>query len=214
MSSPVQSNNANSDSFFYVPDDRLYLATRAFLIFLQGLFKDRPAGQFRWSENPDETEILITDQLPENGQAVGKRPIIVTTRGAARYRNVSLDHVMERDMSGDALVYSDIIETDMTFTCIAREGVEAQNLAFTIFRMVPIFKGAIGRLGDMHWIGANMQIGPESQGNQIIPGSGFSEWKIVQVSVPFAIQDTVSVKSDFHTLLRAVNLHMEQKNGA
>ena len=50
---------------FIVPDDSIHIATRAWLIWLQGLFRTRPSGYYRWNPSMDETEIVITDQNPD-----------------------------------------------------------------------------------------------------------------------------------------------------
>jgi len=104
---------------------------------------------------------------------------------------------------------SDMMGTSMTLSVVAREGLEAQSLAYLIFRMIPIFKPQIMRLGRMHAIGNNITLTQETQMGQIVPGSSTPEWKMVQLMIPFYIQDVISAdEKDFYSMVQAVNLHM------
>ena len=204
----TSSNMVDSNTEFLVPDDRLYLATRAWILFLQGLFSTRPSGQFKWHSNPTESEIIISDAMPTDTTRTNKRPMIVTMRGYAQSSGISRDGTQKRNMAGDSQVLSDTIGTVINFNCIAKEGVEAQDIAYTIFRMIPVFRASIMRLGRMHAIGNNISISTESSHNAIVPGSSFPEWRSVTVSAPFYIQDVIKADKDFHNIIHAVNLHM------
>jgi len=194
---------------FLLPEDRLIMSTRAWLIWLQGLFKNRPAGRHRWSPDVNETEVIISDHSPAGMEVTNKRPMITTSRGGASFSSTSINQVMTPSLDGSKTVYSDLIGTSMTISVVAREGLEAQDLAYMIFRMIPVFKTQIMRLGRMHAIGNNIQVTQESQHGQIVPGSSTPEWKMVQLIIPFYIQDTISSEEkDFYTVLRAVTLHM------
>ena len=97
----------------------------------------------------------------------------------------------------------------ITISVIAREGLEAQGLAYLLFRMIPIFKPSIMRLGRLHAIGNNITLTQETQMGQIVPGSSTPEWKMVQLIIPFYIQEVISAdEKDFYSLMQAVNLHM------
>jgi len=202
----------NPDLGFFNPDDRLLVATRAWLMFLQGLFKSRPEGYYKWDPNINETEIIITDREPVDSENKSTRPIISTSRGPAVWSSTSLNQQMVPAFGSEKTIYSDLIGCSMTISVIAREGLEAQNLAYTIFRMIPVFKPSILRLGRMHAIGNNISLTQETSRSQIVPGSSTPEWKMVQLIVPFYIQDVFSSEEkDFYTLMRAVNLHMGLK---
>ena len=194
---------------FSVPDDCLHLATRAWLIWLQGLFRTRPSGYYRWDSSMDETEIIITDQNPDKVEKTNIRPIVATARGAATWAGTSMGQSIQHDLASPRTTYTDLIGTSMTLSIIAREGLEAQNIAYFIFRMIPVFKSSIMRLGKMHAISNNITITQESQQGALVPGSSSPEWKMVQVIIPFYIQDVITAdEKDFYSLMRAVNLHM------
>lgn len=205
--SPI--NPVSPESSFCLPEDRLLEANRAWLIWLQGLFKSRPPGYYRWHPNLTETEIVITDQNPSGIETTNKRPIIVTSRGPAGWVSSSTSQRTRLYFHKEDEVISDVFSCSLTISVIAREGLEAQNIAYTIFRMIPVFKTAIMKLGRMHAIGNNIQLTQETQQSQIVPGSSTPEWKMVQLMIPFYVQDVISVSTeDFYTLVKAVKLHM------
>ena len=206
---PSAINRASPEVSFLLPEDRLLEATRAWLLWLQGLFKNRPAGYHRWHPNLTETEVIITDQNPSGIETTNKRPLIVTSRGGAGWVSTSTSQRTQLFFHRKDEVISDILSCSVTISVIAREGLEAQDIAYTIFRMIPVFKASIMRLGRMHAIGNNIQLTQETQQSQIVPGSSTPEWKMVQLIIPFYVQDVISVTSeDFYTLIKAVKLHM------
>ena len=194
---------------FSVPDDAVHKATRAWLIWLQGLFRTRPSGNYRWDSNMDETEIVITDQNPDNVEKTNTRPIIATARGPATWAGTSMGQSILHSFDSPRTTYTDLIGTSTTLSVIAREGLEAQNIAYFIFRMIPVFKDSIMRLGGIHAISNNVTLTQENQQGAVVPGSSSPEWKMIQVIIPFYIQDVVTAdEKDFYSLMRTVNLHM------
>lgn len=207
------SNSSSPSVAFFEPEDRLLTATRAWLIWLQGLFKSRPYGHYHWEDNPDETEVVITDQFPSSGPSTNRRPLIVTSRGPAMWSGTSVDRVMEQDLLGRRKVYTDLMGSSMTISVIAREGLEAQNIAYMIFRMIPVFAPQLLRLGRMHMLGNNVQLTPETPHNALVQGSSTPEWKQVQLVIPFYIQDVISSEDNgFYTMFRDVTVHMGLAN--
>lgn len=194
---------------FQVPDDSLFQATRAWLIWLQGMFRTRPSGFQRWDPNMDMTEIVITDQNPDKIEKTNTRPIVATARGPATWAGTSTGQSIRHDLASPRTTYTDLIGTSMTLSVVAREGLEAQNLAYFIFRMIPVFKESIQRLGRIHAIGTNITLTQETQQGALVPGSSSPEWKMVQIIIPFFVQDVITAdEKDFYSLMRAVNLHM------
>jgi hypothetical protein len=205
------STNPSDTADFFLPEDRLYLATRAFVLWLQGLYGSRPAGMLKWNENDSESEILIFSGNPTELEDNNTRPFISVLRGPAVFSGISPDVTMSRNFVGDKRMYTDTVFCSLAVNCVAREGVEAQEMAYTIARMLIVFKASIMRLGRIHAIGNEIQISGEGDHNSIVPGSSTPEWRVVQVGVPIYVQDVVSSEANnrgFHNILRAVNLHM------
>lgn len=207
-------NRQGQEVAYYTPDDRLVVATKAWLVWLQGLFASRPVGHYRWDRNITETEIVISDQMPTNIEPTNKRPIITTARGPASWASLSINQVRDRTLLGESRVYSDLVTCSMTISVIAKEGLEAQGLAYMLFRMIPVFKPQLLRLGRMHSLGNNVQLTPETSHGALVPGSSVPEWKMVQLTIPMYIQDTISSDDEgFHTMLKAVTLEMQVLSG-
>jgi hypothetical protein len=199
------SEDQKRDLIFHDP---LYEATRAWVKFIQGIFMGMPKGIYKWSPNVTETEIVITDQNPAGMEKTNKRPFIITKRGPAVVPGVSRDLTLERSFDGSVKKFGFMVRSTMTFVCVAKYGVEAQNIAYHIAKMIEVFKPLIQRSGRIHFINNQIQITPETEPGSLIPGSSFPEWKAVQVVVPFVVQDVISVEDNFHTILRAVKLQM------
>lgn len=202
--------NAKTESnTFCLPDDLLYISQRAWVRWLQGLFSQREVSNRRWDPNPTETEIIISSAHPTETEETNKRPIIVVGRGNAQWSGVGRDQTLTRTLSGDQKRLSDIIHTSAIISCIAREGVEAQELAYIVSRMVPVFKADIQRIGHIHFISNNTMLEPETNHGSVVNGSGVPEWRMVRVVIPYAVQEEIKVDKDFHNILHAVRLQMD-----
>lgn len=213
MTSTANINRVNPETSFSMPEDRLLTATRAWLVWLQGLFKNRPLGRYRWSPNSAETEIVITDQNPDEVDRTNKRPIISTARGPATWASTSMSQTELVSYASEDRRVIDMFSCSMTISVVAREGLEAQAIAYTIFRMIPVFRDGIARLGRMHAIGNQVTVSPETPKGQLVPGSSTSEWKMVQLTIPFYVQEVISVsEEDFHSMVRDVNLILAESS--
>ena len=202
---------------FPVIEDRLAIATRAWLIWLQGLFASRPAGNCRWSPNFDLTEIVITDQEPIGAPVTGARPMIVTSRSQARFSSLSTSQQLKPAFGAFASqgqMVSDLIDCGVTISVIAKEGAEAQHLAYTIFRLIPLFRSDIARLGGMHAIRNQIAIGEEAPYQALVATGSAPGWKQGPLFVSFQIQDTLqSDDGKVSALLRNVTQAMLDIDG-
>ena len=140
--------SANETTDFFLPEDRLYYATRAVILWLQGLFSTRPAGRLKWCASDSETELLIYSGNPTNVEESNKRPFIAVHRGVAQFLGTSLDTTLSRSFAGDEKKLTDTLGCSLTIQCCAREGVEAQETAYIIARMVQVFKSSIMKLNN------------------------------------------------------------------
>ena len=191
-----------------LPADLLYTSQRAFVRWLQGLFGQKEITSYHWSPNATESKIVISSMHPTETGEHNKRPIIVVGRGTAQWSGVSRDQTLSQSFSGDRKTLSDIIHTSAIISCIAREGVEAQEIAYLISRLLPVFKRDIVKLGNIHFISNNVVIEPETNHGAIVQGSGVPEWRMVRLSIPYAVQEEITIDKDFHNILHAVRLQM------
>lgn len=191
-------------------EDRIYLVTRGFCIWLQSLFATAPAGEFRWRPEEDESEILIVEQEPTEAQRSNRRPIISVTRSAMTFSGSSVGQAYRQSVVSDATTFTDLIPGSITLRFIARTGPEAQALAVTVAMLLPVFRPSICRLCRLHQLGLNVTIGTESSYTQYVAGSSAPEWKVVPLYVPIVVQTVISTDGgNVSPFLRAVELNME-----
>ena len=191
-------------------DDLLYKATAGFVLLLKALFKDQPAGQYKWAKDKTDSEIIITDQHPINLEVQEKRPAIVTIRGPASWAAASLGQTVQHAWITDKVVKQDLISTTISFACVSREGVEAQRLSWFIFTMLPLFKPIIHRsIPGVFDVGARMQVSPEVDAGALVQGSSSPEWKMVQVMCPLTLWHKSSIESADPLYLERIEMTMK-----
>jgi hypothetical protein len=189
---------------FGLGEEPLFYFTRVFLIFLQGLFEQFPTGSYKWSIDEKITEIEITDQVPIPRTRIEQKPQIVTMRGPAQFGNLTLDQMREVDPKTGAKVRTDLVACTMTLNCIARNGLEAQRLAWIVARHIRTFKRSLQAIGKMHKVGDELAVGPESPPGSFVEGEVDPEWSLVTVQAPFFFQWTEKDTSLNSPLLRAI----------
>ena len=207
MSDTGSTKNAiGLEAFYDDTPDPLFRAQRVFVAFLQGLFAKRPAGRHRWLPNDEETEILIVGQSPEVLTTPHKRPVISVVRGAASWMGTSQSGVLEESMLNYDWKFTDMVASTVTINCLAKLPVEAQKIAWITFLALRIFKRLIQRYGQVHGLGQQMQLGPVGPP---IGNTAFSDWAMVQVHVPFFVQEVISISDNdpnYQILLRDLTI--------
>ncbi len=188
-------------------EEPLYFATRTYVLFLQGLFKQFPEGSHKWSDDEQNTEIVITDQVPIPHDRLEQRPAIVVMRGPAQFANLSLDSMREVDMKTGAKVRTDLISCTMSINCISKFGPEAQRTAWIVMRHLKDFRVMLQRAG-FHQIGDQLSLSPESSPGQIMPGEGDLEGSMVTVFSPFFVQWTEKVTPLYAPLAQSIEAHI------
>jgi len=201
----------NTDLTFPVIEDRLYIATRAFCLWLQTIMATRPIGNFRWSPNIDDTEIVITENEPLTLERTNKRPQIIVYRTQASSAGIGVGQYSRPAFGAEEATVTDLISFQIVIQFIAKNGLEAQDLAFTIMRLLPLFKASISRLGRLHKLDGNVNITAETPYTQIVQGSSATEWKQVALVIPVSLQDTVRTDGgDFYGFIRHIELRLSQ----
>ena len=212
---PSTKNSTLGPSVFEEPiTDKLFRAQQTYVRFLQTYFGKRPAGNFRWVQNLEETGILITGQSPDHMEVAHLRPVISVVRSNASWQGLSRDGVRERRLLDNSWTFTDAVSSSMVLNCIAKEPLEAQLIAYLSFVGIRIFKTVLMRYGRIHGIMNNMSMGPVSSAGQIVPpGSPFSEWRMVQVFCPFMVQETVTItdadEADFQVLASGLTITLD-----
>lgn len=182
--------------------------TRVYLLFLQGLFKQFPAGCYRWAENEEDSEIMITDQAPIPRDRIEQRPAIVTMRGPAQFANMTMDQLLSTDRISGAKTHTDLVSLTMTINCLAREGLEAQRIAWIVMRHIRSLKRLIMRQG-IHKVGDDLAVGPESPAGSLVQPEADSEMVNVVVQSPFHFQWTEKITPTDAPVLQNIEMHIK-----
>lgn len=168
-------------SFKYTP----LLHVRVVLTsFLQGLFAEAPPGNYRWSVDEEQTEIIIRDENPIHVQTLQMRPAITLTIGPCQFYSLGLDDMFTYDFSLDRKVKAVLVPGSTTINCCSRVDIEAHNLAWVVSEHIWLLRQLLMKAGFFE-IGRNIQIAPPSQAGSIVTGDGADEWYCSSVSVPW-----------------------------
>lgn len=202
-------------------EDPLLYYTRLFVKFLQLVFATFEKGSYQWNEDPELSDITITDQATTATQAIERRPAIICSRGAAAYGNIALNQFAgpgplptvagepmqypNLDWASGQKRYTDLVSCSMTYNCISREGLEAQRIAYISMMATRRLKISLMKAG-LHRVGEEIQVSSESDPGSLIPNESKSEIVMVSVSVPFYFQDFWAIAPADKKLLKHIDL--------
>lgn len=210
-------NNASTGS---ISKDIKYL----FLTFAQSFFAVNQ--DYPWMQNPALTEIVIADKYAVDIGVAVKKPLIVLSRGAYRWAMLVRDqdgqntgNIYEEGIeqlkgplgSANAKVnrsYTDLLTGTVTYNVVSKNGVEAEELADTLFTALTTNKPQLKAAG-IHLINA-LQIGDE----QILRLHGTSEIEatLIPITVAFTMQKTLKAGEKQFKVLVTIN-DIEAKEG-
>jgi hypothetical protein len=205
-------------------EDPLSQYTRIFIRFLQLIFESFPKGSYHWDLDDLLSDIVLQGEGTISNEVVEKRPAVVVSRGPVSFTNISIDQlsgplwdqklgrfVNNLDPTTGARRHTDLLSSVMTYSCVAREGLEAQRIAWLSAYVTRSFKRALMKAG-IHRVGEDLAVGPESPPGSIVSGDT-KEATMVQVSVPFLFQQTWTVAPVDKLLLTRVSMALRSEAG-
>lgn len=172
-----------------IPNAAIFLK-RTGLEFLQTLFSVREAGSFKYvSGDNTKSEITITDLHAVELDAVNSRPAIIAVRGPLSFQGVGgIGNVQERSIRTGSYVFTDMLLGSVTFICMSREGIEAENIAHLVFNSFKYFKPVLQKYG--YFTIKSLSLGSE----MLVEQEGADDkTTIVPVNVTAMIQDRWSL---------------------
>ena len=170
--------------------DHLQYFTVLFISFLRGCFSGREQGNIRWCEDMDKTEIVIADQ---NNMVTDKYlPRIITVRGQTMPLPIMMKDFCEEDPATRAQKRSKLMDTSITFHCIAKLGIEAQYLAQQVQEYIDAYYLVLQKKG-IHKINRTMNISPETPANAVFNPEVVPEGVLIMVSCQFWYRHTFTV---------------------
>lgn len=196
--------NVSNEARIPYMEDKFRLAVRTFIIWTQGIFATRPAGQWHWRPNAEETEVLIqgvdADAVPQNN----KVPRITVSHTGGAFAGVSIGQVQQYPFGGNSdTTYSDLVQTNIVFEINALTAAEASEIGFILFCLYPVFRGKLAKMADLHQLQSSISVRPPVR----VAGMG---WYAVTVVVPVAFQVSIRASDDnLHAFIRDVNFQMQ-----
>ena len=138
---------SNIQSATYLHKNRVTsYAKDVYLLMLQGIFSQSNSA-YHWDPDPDRSKLLIADRLhkPEENQSM--KPMIYLTRGRMAYSKSSINQSLGGDFIRSKESFTDLIQGAMVINCVSSEGLEAEELASTVFTILQAYKAEFRKLG-------------------------------------------------------------------
>lgn len=129
-----------------IPNIAIFLR-RTTLEFLQILFGQRPVGSFHYDSDDTKTEIQIADVHSVDLNAINVRPAIIASRGPLSWQPVGLGDIESREMKTGAYTFSGLLTGSVAFSCVSREGIEAEQIGHLVFNSFKYFRPVLQKYG-------------------------------------------------------------------
>ena len=144
-----------------IPNVAIFLK-RITIEFLQILFSARAPGSYHYDKDDSLTEIQISDQHAVDLEATHVRPVIIAVRGPLSWQGTGLGQgsFEQLNIPTGRQTMNDLLTGSVAFSCMSREGTEAENLAHIVFNSFKFFRPILQKHGFFSI--KSMNIGGES----------------------------------------------------
>lgn len=192
-------------------EDHLKYYTMLFITFLQGYFKQNKQGKFRWSSDLNQTEIVICDQ--DNLLTDTQIPRIITVRGPSVPAPMTFNDIGDQyDAATGAIKRVLLIQSSITFHCIAKTGPEAQNIAYQVMKGINAYYMTLQKWG-IHKVMRNIQVSPETPAGAVFNPEIFPEGRLVMATVQFWYLLTMRMTPAEAPAAKSLNLYINSAMG-
>lgn len=173
-------------SFKYTPLQHLRVL---FVTFAQGLFGAAPAGNYRWTEDDESSEIIIQDEGTIQTDRLQSRPGITFTRSAIQLYSAWIDDMMGYDFRTEKKTKSVLVPGSMSINCCSRNDIESEAIAWVCAEHFWLLRELLMKSGFFD-IGRQVMISAPSPAGSIVQGDQGAEWFCTTVTVPFQFYRT------------------------
>lgn len=176
---------------------------KIFISFAQKYFENHL--RFTWTEDLRTTKLLVADKNAIELEVLEAKPGIILSRGPNRWAMVAGQkgigdtnkewmfpngvETLEGPLTEVGVSrkeYKDLLEGTVTFNCISRNGLQAEEIANELFMALTVFKDEI-KLHGIHMI-HGISMGEES----IIRSNASTELTVVPVTLQYTAQRTLT----------------------
>jgi hypothetical protein len=183
-----------------IPNVAVFLK-RTTIEFLQIIFSQRAPGSFRYDQDDTKTEIQISDVHAVDLSTASLRPTIIAVRGPLSWQGLGLGGgaVEQRSMPTGDRVLNDLLTGSVAFSCISREGLEAEQIGHLVFNSFKFFRPILAKYG--FFTIKSLNIGAEA----LIEQEGSDDrTTVVPVYVTAQIQDRWSLSNEAARKLKGI----------
>lgn len=192
----------------------LLMVRKITLSFIQGLFEQAEVGCFRWAEDLEETEVVVTDETPLKLDVVGKRPAISVVRAPVAWGQTSLDEMRSTDFRTGAREHTDLLRGTLSINCCSRVDLESEYIAWIVANHLWLLRRIFLKGTPIHEFGRGVQIGAPSPAGAIVSGDTEGEWICTAVTVPYFVQLAGRVTPLNQQVVRAIEAKLNIRGGA
>lgn len=175
-------------------NDPLNYAVKVIIAFLQTIWETSNRGLFHWTPQIEETEIVITEEMPLNLDTAKHKPAIAVALGAVNFSGLALDELAMVKSADASEHHADLIPGTLVLHCLARFPQTARFIGWQSGRTIWNLRKMLIKEGTFQEIGRKIQLGPVSKANELVTGDTEGEWHDFPVAVPFYIQWNDTVK--------------------
>lgn len=181
-----------------IPNTAIFLK-RTTIEFLQILFSTREAKSFKYDDDENVTEIQISDQHVTDLEAWHTRPAIIGVRGPLSWQGMGLGGSAFEGQSRltGKTTFNDMLVGSMAFSCISREGTEAEEIAHLVFNSFKFFRTELQKFGFISI--KSLNIGSETL---VVQDGTHDDLYVVPVYVTAQIQDRWTLEENAAKELR------------
>lgn len=175
-----------------IPNTAIFMKRTA-IEFLQILFGTRAPGSFHYDADDTKTDIQIADINAADLNSLNVRPAIIVARGPLNWQGLGLgsNSVEKVNIATRETSYNDLLVGSLSISCIAREGIEAEQIAHLVFNSFKFFNSTLRKQG--FFSVKSLNIGAES----LVEQEGASdETYIVPIYVTAQIQERWSLDTN------------------
>lgn len=183
-----------------IPNSAIFLKRTA-LEFLQIVFSARPQDSFKYDADDTISEIQIQDAYAANLKTMGSMPSIIAVRGPVSWMGQGLggNSLEMRNVPTGDHTFNDVLVGSLTFNCMSREEVEAEDLAMIVMNSFRYFRPALQKYGFLTI--KSLNLGASS----LIDAQGIDDkLYAVPVYVTAMVQERVSVTDTAPRQLREI----------
>jgi hypothetical protein len=183
-----------------IPNCAIFIKRTA-IEFLQAVFSLRAPGELHFDPDESKTEIFIADQHTTNLNAVEVNPAIIAVRGPLSWLPTGLGggSVESQSRTTGNTTFNDLLSGSIAFSCLSREGIEAENMAHLVFNSFKFFQPVLRQYG--YFSIKSMNVGAEA----LIEQEGTDDkLYLVPVYVSVQVQDRWTLSENTARKLRQI----------